>query len=251
MTHSIADGIHRRRLEGRGHIIGICFADHSGRKPFHSHAHRGLEAREGKVASGPALHGPRERKTFGVPGARRAFDGGAAGITKAEHLCDFIKGLAGRIVHRGAEAAVASDAIDAKQLTMPARNQKQKKREGDLIGKARRERVAFEMIDGDERNFMHRRDHLGRHDAHEHAADQTWTRGGAHGIEIGKAHAGLGHGFCDEAVEMGEMGARGDLGHDAAEDRMLLHLAEHGVREHLAASVDDGGGGLVTAGFDA
>jgi hypothetical protein len=32
---------------------------------------------------------------------------------------------------------------------------------------------------------------------------------------------------------------------------MLLHLAEHGVREHCAASVDDGGCGLVTAGFDA
>ena len=69
------------------------------------------------------------------------------------------------------------------------------------------------------------------------------------------ADAGIGERRLDDAVERLDMGARGDLGHDAAERRMLLDLAEHDVGQDLrpAAVVkrDDGCGGLVAARLDA
>jgi hydroxymethylbilane synthase len=51
------------------------------------------------------------------------------------------------------------------------------------------------------------------------------------------------------------MGARRDLGHDAAEGGMLAHLAQHEIgkdaRRTVIATFDHGGSGLVAARFDA
>jgi hypothetical protein len=56
-------------------------------------------------------------------------------------------------------------------------------------------------------------------------------------------------------VEHLDMGAGGDLGHDAAIGRVLGDLAHRPVGENLARAVrcrmlDDGGGGFVAGGLD-
>ena len=54
----------------------------------------------------------------------------------------------------------------------------------ETVGEARGERVALEMIDGDERLVRGERDRLGRREADEHAADEAGTGGGGDGVDI-------------------------------------------------------------------
>ena len=98
---------------------------------------------------------------------------------------------------------------------------------------------------------------LGRHHAHHDAADQARPAGGGDGVEIVEAELGLGQRVLDQAVDALEMGARGDLRHDAAEAAVLGLLAVDDVGEDAAHGLapgrrlDDGDGGLVAARFDA
>ena len=62
---------------------------------------------------------------------------------------------------------------------------------------------------------------------------------------------GFAHGARDQAVEDLDMGACRDLGHDAAERRVALELAEQGLGQHPAPAVDQRYRGLVAAGLDA
>src|SRR5690606_31290303 len=106
-------------------------AERSGRKRFDGDTHGGLQAGEREVAPRPALHRPREGEARGIARRRGALDGGAAGIAETDHLGDLVEGFAGRIIDGGAEAAVASDAFDGEQLTMPAGDEEQKEWEFD------------------------------------------------------------------------------------------------------------------------
>ena len=67
--------------------------------------------------------------------------------------------------------------------------------------------------------------------------------------------AGVLHGGTDHAVQRLDMGARGDLRHNTAEDNVLLNLAEHYVGEDGAAPVrlppHDRSRRLVAARLDA
>ena len=115
--------------------------------------------------------------------------------------------------------------------------------------------MAFEMVDRLQRLAGRGGQRLGRHQPDDQPADQAGAGRGGDGVDIGERDAGIVKRRLDDAVERLDMGARGDLGNDAAECRMLLDLAEHDVGQDLrpAAVVqrDDGCGGLVAAGLDA
>ena len=74
---------------------------------------------------------------------------------------------------------------------------------------------------------------LGGHQADDQPADQAGPGRGGDGVDIGQRDAGIGKRCLDDAVQRLDMGARGDLGHDAAKGGMLLDLAEHDVRQDL------------------
>ncbi len=98
---------------------------------------------------------------------------------------------------------------------------------------------------------------LGRHHPHHDAADEARSAGGGDGVEIVETELRLGQRILDQAVDALEMGARGDLRHDAAEAAVLGLLAIDDVGQDAAHGpgpgwrLDDGDGGLVAARFDA
>ena len=94
--------------------------------------------------------------------------------------------------------------------------------------------MAFEMIDGEERLVVREGHRLGRHDAHHHAADQARPAGRGDAVEVGEIEPRLGQRLGDQPVDPLEMGARGDLRHDAAEAAMLGQLAVDDVGEDAA-----------------
>ncbi len=74
------------------------------------------------------------------------------------------------------------------------------------------------------------RHRLRQHHPHHHAADQPGPAGDGDTVEGVEADARRGHRLAHETVEMGEVGARGDLRHDAAEGPMLRDLGQHQAR---------------------
>ena len=140
---------------------------------------------------------------------------------------------------------------------MSARDQQQQIGKAHILGQPHRQRMAFEMIDGEERLVVGEGQRLGRHDAHHDATDQAGSAGGGDAVEPGEIEAGGRQRLLDQPVDALEMGARGDLRHHAAEAAMLGHLAVDHVGQDLAARpmagvrrLDDGDGRFVAACFD-
>ena len=70
---------------------------------------------------------------------------------------------------------------------MAARNQQQQKRKCHAIGQPRRQRMARQMIDRDQRLARAQRQRLGGGQSHHHAADQAGPGGGGDGVDICQA----------------------------------------------------------------
>ncbi len=137
---------------------------------------------------------------------------------------------------------------------MPAGDEQQQIREEDAIGQARSQRVAFEMVDGDERLAGGPGDPLRRHRADDQPADQAGTGGSRDAIDLGEVDASLAERQRHQGIEMVEMRPRGDLRHDPAIGRVLGQLGVDQVRPDLRARRwrrDNRSRRLVAAGFEA
>ena len=73
---------------------------------------------------------------------------------------------------------------------MAARDQQQQIGKGHLFGQPHRQRMAFEMVDGEEGLVVGEGQRLGRHHAHHHAADQARPAGGGDAVELAELEAG-------------------------------------------------------------
>ena len=143
---------------------------------------------------------------------------------------------------------------------MAARHQQQQIGKRHLLGEAHRQRVAFEMVDGEERLVVREGHRLGGHDAHHHAADQARPAGRGDAVEVAELEPRLGERLGHQPVDPLEMGARGDLRHHAAEAAMLGQLAVDDVGEDapdrriarriVRRRLDHGDRRLVAARFD-
>ena len=111
-----------------------------------------------------------------------------------------------------------------------------------LVGEARGQRMRLEVIDGDERLLVHHGDGLRRSEADDDAADQAGSGRRRDAVEGLEARARLRHGARDHEIERFDVGARRNLGHDAAERRMFLDLRQHQIGAHR--------GGAVVEAFD-
>ncbi len=133
---------------------------------------------------------------------------------------------------------------------MAARDQQQQERKLDTGIEPRRERVALEVIDREERTAERQRDGLAHRHADQHAADETGAGGRGDGVDILGREPCLFQRLADQPVELGQMAARGDLRHHPAERPVLLQLRQHELDDPLALLVHDRDRGLIATGFD-
>jgi hypothetical protein len=189
-------------------------------------------------------------KRAGIAAVGRALHRRPAGKAEVEELGRLVEGLAEGIVDGGAVAAIGPDVLHRQKLGVAAGDEEQQVGRPQALGQARREGVGFQMVDRHQRQVVGERDRLGRHQPDDQPADEAGTGGGRDAIEIGEAEIGLAQRLGDQAVEMGDMGAGGDLRHDTAVGRVGGVLRQHDVGEHVAGAVgpaapDDRRGGLV------
>ena len=180
-------GLEARGEIGRGPALeAAIFPPRVGTERLDGLPDRGLEAREGEVAAGPAEERPRQPVLLRVAFAREALDRRSAGIAEAQELRAFVEGLADRVVERGAEPLVAADPLDGEQLAVAARDEEQEIGKRQLGREARGKRVALEMVDGEEGLAGDGGDRLCRGDTDDDAADEARPAGRGDAVELGE-----------------------------------------------------------------
>ena len=115
--------------------------------------------------------------------------------------------------------------------------------------------MRLEMVDGEERLAGRQRHALAGHQADQHAADQARAGRRGDAVELRpRLRPAVRERASDQPVDDLDMGARGDLRHDAAIGRVGGDLAHHLVGENLARAVGaqphHRRRGLVAGGFD-
>ena len=110
--------------------------------------------------------------------------------------------------------------------------------------------MPHEVIDTVERHAERGGQPLGCADADHERAGQARARRDRDSVDVGKRHASLVARCQNRRLHRLEVGPRRDLGHDAAEARVLVHARCDGVGQQLRAA-HDADAGLVTAGLDA
>ena len=111
--------------------------------------------------------------------------------------------------------------------------------------------MGFQMIDRDEGQAARGGQGLARHHADQDAADQARPGRGGDGVDAVPAAAGLVERRLHDTADLIQVRAGRDLGHHAGEGQVVSQLLMHHVGQHVAPVAHHGGGGLVTAGFNA
>ena len=111
--------------------------------------------------------------------------------------------------------------------------------------------MAFEMVDRDQRLARRQREPLAGEQPDHHPADQARPGGRGDGVDLAERDVGLGQHLPDQPGQDLDMGARGDLGHDAAERPVRLVLPDHRLGEDLPVAGDQRRRAVVAGGFEA
>ncbi len=116
---------------------------------------------------------------------------------------------------------------------MAARDEQQqiRKSEGG-IDQAGAQRMAFEMVDRDQRLAGRERESLAGEQRHHHPADQPGPGRRGDRIHVVDRQPGLGQHLADQVRQYFDMRARGDLRHHPAVGLMGAVLADHHLGEN-------------------
>ena len=220
------------------------------RQRRHHVPHRRLQAGKREIAPRPSLHRTGKGEPGRIAAGRGAFDLGTARETKPQHLGDLVEGLADGVVEGGSEQPVRAHVFRDQQLAVAAGRQQDEERELDAVGEPHRQRVPLQVVDRDEGNAQHQRDRLRRRRADHDPADQARPGRRRDRVQVLEADAGLVHRPTHKPLDVIEVGARGDLGHHAAEWAMLVHLRKDDVRQNLALVGHQPDGGFVATGLE-
>src|SRR5262249_41636918 len=164
----VEDDVDDRLLEACAKISDILIAERS--DFFRFKAQRGLQSRERKIGILATMHWAGQAKTRRIATGSFFFDLRSAWETKAKQLGGLVEGLANGVILRRAKPNVVADAADSHDLGMPSGSEEQAIWERRSVRQPRRQRVRFEVIDGDQRFVFHERDRLGRGQADDHTA---------------------------------------------------------------------------------
>ncbi len=119
-----------------------------------------------------------------------------------------------------------------------------------LIDQARAQRMAFKVIDCDQRLVRRQRQPLADQQPDHHPADQPRAGGRGDGIDFANGDIGFVEHLADQAGEDFDMGAGGDFRHHAAERPVGVILPDHRLGEDLPVASDQRGGAIVAGGFE-
>ena len=113
------------------------------------------------------------------------------------------------------------------------------------------ERMAFEMVDRDQRLAGGEGERLAGDEPDHHPADQARPGGRRDRVDLGEADAGFVQRRFDQRRQHLDMGARRDLRDHAAERAVRGLLPGQLMGENRPVGAHHGGGGLVATGFKA
>ncbi len=110
--------------------------------------------------------------------------------------------------------------------------------------------VALDVIDADQRHVQAHREHLGGADADQQSADQPRRIVDGDAADVFEAYRRLLQRLVDDRQQTLQMGAGGDLRHDAAEAGVQIGLRGDDAGENHQLVGEDGRRRFVTGGFD-
>ena len=196
------------------------------------HERRGFQSREAEIKVAARQHRPRQVVAAGRAALGQRRECRSARVAQAEELRGLVEGLAGRVVLRLTEEAVAAHAVHPHQLSVAARNEKGDEGKcGPPSGEQRRKQVAFQVMDSKYRNRQRFSERVGEGSADQQGAGEPGALGIAHAAQLGHPVSGAFENQARERHEAPNVVARGKLGHDPAVGLVHRHLRMHHVGE--------------------
>ena len=205
----------------------------------------------------------------GTSGGGESIEDGTAGITQSEEFGDFVVGVAGSVVARLANFAIAQlcrgfgasslllilSRVDFIEHGVAARDNQANCREvRDLSGLVRFEEdsmdVTLKMIHRNERLIERMCESLAIGNADEERANEAGTLRNANRVKIGEGQPRLEKSLPDDGHDLAEVFARGKFGHDAAVFAVNINLRGDDAGKNFAAVRDDGGSGFIARRFN-
>lgn len=194
---------------------------------------------------------PGQRYGSLIPFFRQFFDRRAAGIAEIEQFGGLVEGFARSVVNGRGKPPIIADPAHLQKLAMAAAGKQQQIGEIEMgVGKARREGVAFKMIDRNQRLAGREREPLAHEQPDHHPADEARTRSGRNRIDFRSFHFGFIQYLTDKTGQYFDMGAGGDFRHHPAKWAMAISLADHGLRQNLPIRRDQCRRAIVAGGFE-
>lgn len=136
---------------------------------------------------------------------------------------------------------------------MPARNQQHEVRKVQPIRQARRQRMAGQMVDRDQRQARCGGQPARAHDARKHPADQSRPRRNGYSVKHPQSQTGSRERLFNAKVQLFDMRTCRNLGDDPAEVGMKIALPCDNRRQDAPpppGRPHQGGGGIIAAAFD-
>ena len=141
---------------------------------------------------------------LGVAVGSEGIHPGASGVGKSEEFGDLVEGLAGRVVEGLADVAIVPGVLRRAggEIEVGVASADDEREEGVGVGEGSVHEdgvdVAFEVVDGDEREVGSEGERLGKADADKQGSGEAWAFGDGDGGKVGVADAGALHGFADD-----------------------------------------------------
>ena len=176
----------------------------------------------------------------------------AAGVGQAEQPSHLVEGLAGGVVEGAAELDdIGGDVPDAQQVGVSAGDDEADEPVGQgAVHQLIDGQVPDDVVDAVDRPAQGGGQGLGGADAHGERAYEAGAGAHGDGVDLAQVNSSSLQGGVEGGDEGLQVGARGDLGNDAAEAGVLVHGGGDGVAEELAAA-HKGHAGLIAGGLDA
>ncbi len=246
----------RREREKIGYRSGLGAAarfDFGGQvMPFHPAQDCGFESAKAEVQC-VALHA-RQRELYRarIAVGRKLIDDGAARIAESQEFRDLVVGFAGCVVARFSEQSIGEALADFEHMRMAAADDERERGVFNVGAGLQNHRVdvAFDMVDGDERQIAGKAQGLGVGDADQERANQAGACGDGDGGEIVEAHAGFFEAEANHGDNGAQVFARSQLRDHAAVFAVRGQLGRNHRRAHRGSIFHDGRSGFIARGFN-
>ena len=148
-------------------------------------------------------------------------------MRQAEDTGGLVEGFPRGIVNGATDAGETVVGFHDQELAMPAGDEKHQVGIGQIIGQARRQCVARQMVHPDQRQPCRRRQPLGAHHAGKDPADQPRPGGDSDAVQVTQRDPGFGQSLLHTDIQFLGMSTGGDFRHHPAEIGMERRLPFH------------------------